>query len=142
MLKRLFLFLLVLCPIVLVSCSSPNEYGLAYNPDGSGDIEYIYYDDERVVYVVGGLMMAEIDGSPKMLEMALHEGDVTVEDILVAAEKDVENGDIEAVDYPDGSREYHYDHFTIVKLNTHLGNRDVYFVPANMSYYDVTNGGT
>ena len=39
--------------------------------------------------------------------------------------------------YPDGSEEYHYEDFTLVSLNTHLGNRDIYFVPSGMGYYDV-----
>ena len=136
--KAIIPFLLLLC-VLLSSCSSANEYNLTYTPDGSGNIEYIYYDDERVVYVVGGLMMAEVDGSAKMLEMALKEGDITVSDILASAEKDAENGDLSVDTYPDGSKDYRYEGFTLVSLNTHLGNRDIYFVPAGMGYYDVTN---
>lgn len=131
-------FLLSLC-LLLSACADANEYGLAYTSDGSSNIEYIYYDEERVVYVVGGLMMADIDGSAKMLEMALKEGDIAVSDILASAEKDAENKKLEAKTYPDGSTEYYYEGFTLVALNTHLGNRDIYFVPSGMGYYNVTN---
>lgn len=137
--RKYFISALLLVCLLLSACSSANEYKLAYNSDGSSNVEYIYYDDERVVYVVGGLMMAEVNGSPKMLEMALKEGDITISDILSSAEKDAENGDIKLVAYPDGSKEYRYEGFALVALNTHLGNRDVYFVPSDMGYYDVTN---
>ncbi len=136
--KLIISFLLLLC-LLLSACASANEYGLAYTSDGSSKIEYIYYDDERVVYVVGGLMMINIEESAKMLEMALKEGDIAVSDILASAEKDAENKKLESKSYPDGSVEYYYDGFTLVSLNTHLGNRDIYFVPSGMGYYDVTN---
>ena len=127
---------LILC-VLLVSCAGSNEYKLSYTSEGDGDIEYIYYDELRIVYVVGGIMMAEIDGEPKMLEMALNEGDITVSDILASAKKDAENKKLGFNTYPDGSEEYHYEGFTLVSLNTHLGNRDIYFVPSGMGYYDV-----
>lgn len=140
MLKRaVSIFLFVFSVITLVSCTSANDYGLAYNPDSSSKMEYIYYDDERVVYVVGGLMMVDIDGTAKMLEMALDAGEITIGEIIAAADSDADDGDIEVTDYPDGSREYHYGNFDMIVLNTHLGVRDVYFCPASMSYYDVTN---
>ncbi len=135
--KRTAFVLILLCALMLVSCSSANEYGLAYTSDGSDTVEYIYYTDEQVVYVIGGMMMCEIDGESKMLEMALKDGDVTIDDIITSAETDLENKEIDHTDYTDGSREYHYDGFDLIKLNTHLGNHDIYFVPSSMSYYDV-----
>ena len=139
MIKKSLLCLLACLALLLASCGGGNEYGLVFNSDSSDKTEYIYYDNERVVYVIGGLMMIDVDGEAKMLEMAFKDGDVTIDDILASAEKDVEKKKITATDYPDGSREYHYEGFDIVKLNTHLGNRDVYFVPSNLGYYDVTN---
>lgn len=136
--KKVFTALLF-CLALLVSCSGSNKYALAYTPDGSEKVEYIFYTDDQVVYVVGGMMMCEIDGSSKMLEMALKDGDITVSDMIESAEADVESKSIEATDYPDGSREYHYDGFDMIKLNTYEGSRDIYFVPTGMSYYDVTN---
>lgn len=140
MLKRHIAFLLLAVILVsLTACSSPNKYGLSYTSDGSSRVEYIFYNDERVVYVVGGLMTVKPDGEAKMLEMALDDGSVTIEDILAAAAEDAENGDVQLEEYPDGSKEYRYGDFCIVALNTHLGCRDVYFVPTSMGYYDVTN---
>lgn len=130
---------LLFCLTLLVSCSGSNKYGLAYTPDGSEKVEYIFYTDDQVVYVIGGMMMCEIDGSSKMLEMALKDGDITVSDMIESAEADVASKKIEATDYPDGSREYHYDGFDMIKLNTYEGSRDIYFVPTSMGYYDVTN---
>jgi len=135
--KRTAFVVILLCALMLVSCSSANEYSLSYTPDGSDTVEYIYYTDEQVVYVIGGMMMCEIDGESKMLEMALKDGDVTIDDIITSAETDLENKEIDHTDYTDGSREYHYDGFDLIKLNTHLGNHDIYFVPSSMSYYDV-----
>ncbi len=137
--RKTFLVATLLCVLMLVSCSSGNRYGLEYTSDGSDKVEYIFYTDDQVVYVVGGMMMTEVDGSSKMLEMALKDGDITIDDIITSAETDLNNKDIKCTEYPDGSREYHYDGFKLIKLNTNRGSRDIYFVPSSMSYYDVTN---
>ena len=133
------LSILLVLVLVLTACSSANVYQLTYNSDGGSAVEYIYYTDTQVVYVVGGMMMCEIDGSSKMLEMAFKDGDITIDDVINSAESDVKNKKIEYTEYPDGSREYHYDGFDLIKLNTYEGSRDIYFVPSSMSYYDVTN---
>ena len=140
--KIISLLLCIAFVLTLTSCTRMNEHGLAYTPDGSKSKSLIYsnedyYTDFRSVYVIGGMMMCKIDGEPKMLEMALIEGDLSIDDILSAAEEDLADGDIECTEFPDGSREYHYDGFDIVKMNTHLGNRDVYFVPSEMGYADI-----
>ena len=137
--KKVIFTAVIHCVLLLGSCSSSNKYGLAYTSDGSERVEYIYYTDEMVVYVVGGMMMAEIEGEPKMLEMALKDGDITIQDLLDSAENDLKNKDIEATEYPDGSIEYHYDNFDMIKLNTLRGSNDIYFVPSSMGYNDVTN---
>lgn len=137
--KKIAFISILLCVLMLVSCSSGNKYGLAYTSDGTERIEYIYYTDEQVVYVVGGMMMAEINGDSKMLEMAFNDGDLTISDLIASAEADVEAKKIEVTEFPDGSREYHYDGFDLIKLNTYEGNRDIYFTPSSMGYYDVTN---
>ena len=138
MLKRLIAFVLLLSMTVpFVACSDDNAFELTFTSDGSDRLEYIFYTDERVVYVIGGLMMIRLDGEPQMLEMALASGKISIEEIVAQAEADCEDGDLDAVTYPDGSREYVFDGFKMIALNTHLGNIDVYFTPLDKSYYDI-----
>lgn len=121
----------------LASCSGEKEFTLSYTSDGSDKMDYIYYTDERVVYVIGGMMMINIEGEAQMLEMALDSGEITIEEIIAASEQAATDGDIDYCAYPDGSRDYYYDGFNIVVMNTHLRNVDVYFVPTGMGYFDV-----
>ena len=138
MIKKTIAFALILAmALPFAACSSANEYGLSFTPDGSDKINYIFYNEERVVYVVGGLMMATVNDQPKMLEMALDSGDISIEAVIESAKEDYENGDIEGTIYPDGSCEYHFDGFNMIVLNTHLRNIDVYFTPSSMGYFDV-----
>lgn len=138
MLKRLIALALVLAMTVpFVACSDDDSFDLTYTSDGSDRLEYIFYTDERVVYVIGGLMMIKLEGEAQMLEMALAAGKISIEEIVAQAEADYEDGDLDAVTYPDGSKEYVYDGFKMVVLNTHLGNIDVYFTPSDKGYYDI-----
>lgn len=140
MYKRILSFFLVsACVLVLCACTSPNKYGLSLAADGSNTIDYIYYEDEFAVYVVGGIMTVEINGESKLLELAITDGNITVSDILASAEEDHENEDITKNAYPDGSVEYSYENFKLVRLNTYDGRRDIYFLPTTMSYYDIAN---
>lgn len=138
MLKRVLTFVLLLGVLLFNACSSANQYNLSLVADGSDSKDYIYYDDERVVYVVGGIMMIELDGESLMLESALNEGKITVADILSSAQTDADNEDIGVTAYPDGSMEYAYDGFNLIVLNT-AGVRDVYFVPSSVDYYSIVN---
>jgi hypothetical protein len=136
--KRIIAFALVLMTALsLVACSGGNEYKLSYTSDGSDKVDYIYYTEERVVYVIGGIMMVNVDGEPTLLEMALDSNELTIEAIIESAKNDYENGDLDCVIYPDGSCEYSYEGFKMIVLNTHLRNVDVYFVPSSMGFYDV-----
>ncbi len=138
MTKRIIALAIVLIMTAsFTACSGGNEYNLSFTPDGSDKIDYIYYTEERVVYVVGGFMMIEIDEEPTLLEMALDSGEITIEEIIESASVDYENGDIECVTYPDGSKEYTYEGFKLIVLNTHLRNVDVYFVPLSMGFFDI-----
>ena len=65
------------------------------------------------------------------------ENTFTFEEIIERSEADFIDGKLETVAYPDGSREYCYDGFKMIVLNTHLRNVDVYFTPSSMSFYDV-----
>lgn len=135
---------ITLCALVLVLCLSvsacgekANKYKLSYSSDGSGKIDYIYFEDDFAVYVIGGLMTAELDEKSVLLEQALTEGALTVSDILDSAEKDASNDKLEKVTYPDGSVQYNYEGFVLVRLNTYTGLRDIYFLPAGMGYYEI-----
>ncbi len=141
MFKKAIIFISLAVCLLLSACSrtSANDLNLSLAEDGKGEKNYIYYDDERIVYVVGGIMMAEIDETPIMLDTALYDGKITLAQIISTAETDVNDEDIEMTEYPDGSKEYHYDTFDLVVLNTADANRDIYFVPKSMSYYDCIN---
>ncbi len=144
--KKLVVAVCVVCALALVGLcvflvtrQSGNEYGLQFTLGDGEKLDYIYYNENFVVYIVGGMMMSEVDGTPKMLELALHDGDFTVEEIFASAEADVGDEEIARTDYPDGSVMYSYPSFNLVRLNTFSGNRDVYFVPKSMDYYSVCN---
>ena len=139
MLKRVgSLLVCILCVFAFVGCTTANDLKLSFTEDGSDSLDIIHiFGEEQYVYVSGGIMMIEIDKTPKALELALHDGDVSVADILSVAEEDVKDGDIRTEEYPDGSIEYYYEGFTLVRLNTVKGDRNIYFVPATKGYYDV-----
>lgn len=139
MLKRFVLMALAVVCLVFSACSSANDHNLKLVADGKDSKDYIYFDDQRVVYVVGGIMMTETaDGESVMLETALYDGTVSLDEILASAKEDADDGDVEMSEYPDGSVEYYYDTFTLISLNKD-GIRDVYFVPSDVNYYSVTN---
>lgn len=133
--KALALMLVVAC-FALTACSTANKYNLTLVTDGSDTKDYIYYDDERVVYVLGGLMMTEIEGESIMLESAITEGKVSIDDIINSAKEDADNDDILSTTYPDGSLEYSYESFNLVVLNN-MGKRDIYFLPKELNYYSI-----
>lgn len=135
--KRLLnVIALLLCGCCLLcGCSGGNEYGLTFVEGERDSTNYIYYDDDSVVYVVGGMMMAEIDGEAVALETALNDGKITLAEILASAKTDAENEDITVVTYDDGSVEYTYDNFRLVILNS--ADRFIYFLPMELNYYSV-----
>ncbi len=139
MAKKLLILLSVLMIFSLCACSDGNEYGLSFAADKSGR-SIIFFDElERAVIVEGGIMTIEIDGDTILLEEALNDGKVILEDILSSAKEDASNGDMETTEYPDGSIEYHYESFDMVVLNTYNGKRDICFIPKELSYYDMIN---
>lgn len=75
------------------------------------------------VYVWNGDVKITIDNKTYTLEEALDKEKITVEEIIAKAEKDIKKPLV----YRDGgSKEYHYEDYTIIKLNTLDGNKDVY----------------
>lgn len=139
MIKRVFaLFACLLCLCSLCSCTKANDLNLSLVEDGTDSLEVIHiFGEEQFVFVSGGIMMTEIDKTPKTLELALHDGDISVADILATAEEDVKDGDVVSEEYPDGSVEYRYESFTLVRLNTVKGDKNIYFLPNTKGYYDV-----
>ncbi|MBQ3229959.1 MAG: hypothetical protein IJO64_04745 [Clostridia bacterium] len=135
--KALLCILALLFCLSFASCAKSNVYNLSYSSDGSEKIDYIYFEDDFAVYVIGGLMTAEIENEPMLLEQALTEGNISVSELLASAEEDASNNKLERVSYPDGSVQYNYEGFVMLRLNTYTGLRDIYFLPVGMGYYDI-----
>lgn len=86
------------------------------------------------VFVWNGDVKVLIDNKTYSLEEALDNDSITVEEIIAKAEKDIKKPLV----YRDGgSKEYHYDDYTIIKLNTLEGNNDVYIGNKKLSVNDV-----
>lgn len=86
------------------------------------------------VYVWNGDVKITIENKTYTLEEALDNDSITVEEIIAKAEKDIKKPLV----YRDGgSKEYHYDDYTIIKLNTLDGNKDVYIGNKKLSVNDV-----
>lgn len=85
-------------------------------------------------YAYDGSVNIIIDGKEYSLKEALLENKITIEDIIQKANKDFPNAGF----YKDGgSKEYHYDNYTIIKCHTLDGNRDVYIGTKDMTLNDV-----
>lgn len=86
------------------------------------------------VYVWNGDVKVLIDDKTYTLEEAIEENKITVEEIIAKADREIENP---LVCKDGGSKEYHYDNYTIIKLNTLDGNKDVYIGNKKLSVNDV-----
>jgi len=87
------------------------------------------------IYSVEGDATILINNEEISLRDALIQGKVTMEEIISKANKDFPN----AISYDDGgSREFHYEDYTIIKISKLDGNRDVYIGPADMKIHDLT----
>ena len=88
------------------------------------------------IYAYDGIVNIKIDGNNYSLKEALLKNKISIEEILKKASEDFPN----SPSYDDGgSVEYHYENYTIIKLNTLDGNRDVYFGPKNMTIHNIKN---
>lgn len=75
-----------------------------------------------------------INGEEISLKNALLENKITMDEIIAKANKDFPN----AVAYKDGgSVEYHYDLYTIIKLNKIDGNKDIYIGMSDLNMRDL-----
>lgn len=86
------------------------------------------------IFSKGGDFEIKIDGAIYDLREALLNDKITMEEIIEKANKDIPD----AVSYDDGgSKEYHYEDYTIIKYNTLNGNKDVYMGIKGMKLNDI-----
>ena len=86
------------------------------------------------IYAYMGSVNIIIDGIEYSLKDALKSNKITMEKIIEKAKKDIPD----AIVYRDGgSTVYHYENYTIIKVNKVNGNRDVYIGPKDMTLNDV-----
>lgn len=92
----------------------------------NADYDLYYYGIDEVKITINNKTM--------LLEDALRSGKMTIEGLIVKANKDFPN--VEA--YKDGgSMEYHYDNYTIIKIHKLDGNRDVYIGTKEMTINNI-----
>lgn len=76
----------------------------------------------------------KVDNKTMALEEALRSGKMTIDGLVIKANKDFPNAKV----YKDGgSTEYHYDNYTIIKMHTLDGNRDVYIGTKDMTINNI-----
>ena len=93
---------------------------------------------DYTIYGHDGSVNIRINGTDYSLKEALIENKITMEEIIVKANQDEKDGKIKAEMYKDGgSKEYHYDNYTIIKCHTIDGNRDVYIGTKDLKLNDV-----
>ncbi len=86
------------------------------------------------IYTYNGEVEIVVDNQKYSLENALKSNKITMNEILAKAIKDFPN----AASYDDGgSIEYHYDNYTILKLHTIDGNKDVYIGNKDFTIHDI-----
>ena len=72
-------------------------------------------------------MNVKVDNKTMTLEEALRSGKMTIDGLLIKANKDVSDGTIKSEIYKDGgTTEWYYKDYTIIKCHSLDGNRDVY----------------
>lgn len=86
------------------------------------------------IYSFGGDVKIKIENKEYDLREALLKNQITMEEIIAKANKDLPN----AISYDDGgSVEYHYETYTIIKVHNLEGNRDVYIGTQEMTLEDI-----
>lgn len=111
--------------LTVKNASNQNKTKIASNQEldpYSTDCDLYYYGLEEVNIT--------IDNKTITLEEALKTGKMTLDGLIIKANKDIPNPEI----YKDGgSMEYHYDNYTIIKMHKLDGNRDVYIGTKDMT---------
>lgn len=94
----------------------------------NSDFNLYYYGLDEVNVTIKGQTMS--------LEKALKSGKITLDGLIIKANKDFPN----ATSYDDGgSMEYHYEDYSIIKVHKLDGNRDVYIGVPGMKLNDLKN---
>lgn len=92
----------------------------------NADYDLYYYGIDEVKITINNKTM--------LLEEALRSGKMTIDGLIIKANKDFPNTEV----YKDGgSMEYHYGNYTIIKLHKLDGNRDVYIGKPNLTLSDL-----
>lgn len=111
--------------LTVKNASNQNKTKIASNQEldpYSTDCDLYYYGLEEVNIT--------IDNKTIPLEEALKTGKMTLDGLIIKANKDIPNPEI----YKDGgSMEDHYDNYTIIKMHKLDGNRDVYIGTKDMT---------
>jgi len=97
------------------------------------------WNSEFDLYYYGlGEVNIFVDNKTMSLEEALRSGKMTIDGLIIKANKDVSKGVIKEARANDGgSVEYYYDTYTIIKCHTLDGNRDVYIGIPKMRLDDI-----
>ena len=96
----------------------------------NSDVNLYYYGLEEV--------NVKVDNKEMSLEEALRSGKITIDGLIIKANKDFNNGLILCTGYTDdGGMEYYYENYTIIKCHSLDGNRDVYIGIPEMRLKDI-----
>ena len=97
-------------------------------------VDYNVYSFEGNVSINLNSDNAELTENSISLRDALLKNKITMDEIIEKANKDFPD----LISYDDGgSKEYHYDNYTIIKMNKLNGNRDVYIGSKDMTIHDL-----
>ncbi len=122
-----------------IELQSIYKFTLVYHPEANDGKRQIIDKDESSkynynIYIYSGDIDVIINNKTYSLEEALKKNKITMETIIEKARNDCQD----AIAYNDGgSTEYHYNDYTIIKLHTVNGNRDVYFGNKDLKLSDV-----
>jgi hypothetical protein len=123
------LLAVILISLSLCSCTKTNIHGLSFTPDGGEETLLIHMSDGYEVYLHGGLALCTIEDSPKLLEMALDDGDITPNAILESAEEDSAKEKLYAIKDLEGRTVYKYEGFDLATFTAEDGAIIICFAP-------------
>ena len=131
-----------ICEYAQINRSSNENFKIEFNQDIENKIKVLGAGEKSEydynIYSYKGTVDVVINGEKMSLRDALINNKITVDEILEKANKDVEDGIIFGDGYLDGgSRIYIYDDYSIIKLNTLDGNKDLYIGLPSMNINDI-----